>query len=353
MPALLAPDDAANPTPYVVYVLLWVGLVPASLLLGPVVRLLSPLRALHAGLAALLRIDPDGERPLPDLGWWPAAVGLAGFTWLELVAPDSSSSRLLVVLAATYGALQVAAGLVYGRAWFRRGELFEAYSDLVGRLAPLGRRDDGVLVVRNPLDGLATLGAERGLVATVAVLLGSTAFDSVSGLTSWIDAVQASALPEVVWGTAGLAATIAVVVVSYRLGTPVTAPGAGPDPRSVPGLFAHSLVPIVVGYVVAHYFSLFVFEGWRAILLLNDPFVRGSNWLGLAGGQVDYGLLSVGTIAVTQVGAIVVGHVVGVVAAHDRAVALYPPRAATRGQVPLLAVMVFYTGAGILLLFAQ
>lgn len=45
---LLGPDDPAhNPAPGAVYVLLWVGLVPASLLLGPVWRLLNPLRSLY------------------------------------------------------------------------------------------------------------------------------------------------------------------------------------------------------------------------------------------------------------------------------------------------------------------
>src|SRR5215213_11469976 len=44
--ALRGPDNLANPTFGVVYVLLWVGLVPASLLVGPVYRAFNPLRTL-------------------------------------------------------------------------------------------------------------------------------------------------------------------------------------------------------------------------------------------------------------------------------------------------------------------
>jgi hypothetical protein len=40
-----------NLAPYAFYVTFWVGLVPASLLLGPVWRRLSPLRALYSVLA--------------------------------------------------------------------------------------------------------------------------------------------------------------------------------------------------------------------------------------------------------------------------------------------------------------
>src|SRR5215207_7557112 len=86
--AALGPNNSAiNPAPTWVYVWFWVGLVPASLLLGPIWRLLNPLRTLSAGLVRLSG-DPDeaGTRSLPArLGYWPAAIGLAVFAWLELV----------------------------------------------------------------------------------------------------------------------------------------------------------------------------------------------------------------------------------------------------------------------------
>jgi hypothetical protein len=61
-------------------------------------------------------------------------------------------------------------------------------------------------------------------------------------------------------------------------------------------------------------------------------------------------LVSTSAIALIQVGAIVTGHVVGVVAAHDRAVVLFKGRDKVRGQSPLLVTMVFYTLSGIALL---
>lgn len=39
----------------------------------------------------------------------------------------------------------------------------------------------------------------------------------------------------------------------------------------------------------------------------------------------------------------IAGHIVGVVAAHDRAVRVFPRRAATKGQYSLLAMMVLFT----------
>jgi hypothetical protein len=56
---------------------------------------------------------------------------------------------------------------------------------------------------------------------------------------------------------------------------------------------------------------------------------------------------------VTKVLAIVTGHVRGVIASHDRALKLLPKRDQLTGQLPLLVVMVFYTAAGLCLLFAS
>jgi hypothetical protein len=60
--------------------------------------------------------------------------------------------------------------------------------------------------------------------------------------------------------------------------------------------------------------------------------------------------MSNNAIAFVQVTAIVLGHIAGVTAAHDRAVVLLPERLARRGQYPMLAVMVLYTITGIALI---
>ena len=49
---------------------------------------------------------------------------------------------------------------------------------------------------------------------------------------------------------------------------------------------------------------------------------------------------------------IVIGHVVGVVVAHDLSVRWLPARQRISGQLALLAVMVVFTCGGLLLLFA-
>jgi hypothetical protein len=117
------------------------------------------------------------------------------------------------------------------------------------------------------------------------------------------------------------------------------------------GAFAPSIVPVALGYVVAHYYSFAVVEAQNAFIRLSDPLGTGGNWLGLSHLQASYAFVGPTVVADLQVGAIVVGHVLGVIVAHDRAVKLFPRSRAVVGQIPLLVLMVTLTCGGLFLLF--
>jgi hypothetical protein len=58
-------------------------------------------------------------------------------------------------------------------------------------------------------------------------------------------------------------------------------PARGPNDR-LDRQFVHSLVPILVGYTIAHYFSLLVFQGQMGYILGSDPFAMGCDLFGTA-----------------------------------------------------------------------
>jgi hypothetical protein len=80
--------------------------------------------------------------------------------------------------------------------------------------------------------------------------------------------------------------------------------------RELPGLTAHSLIPIVIGYVFAHYLSNLVEHGQQTIILLADLLDRGWNLLGLGDADVAYVLsLHPSVLATLKVGFVVAGQV--------------------------------------------
>jgi hypothetical protein len=354
MALVLGPDLLTNPIFGFVYVWMWVGLVPISLLFGQFWRATNPLRTVHTALSAIAKIDPgQGLVALPRrIGVWPAAVGLFGYAWLELVQPDRTTLGVLRVWAVAWLVIMVLGAIVFGQRWIGAADPFEAYARTVAQLSPLRRVGSEFRLV-NPLAGLTHWHPPRGATAVVAALLGSTAFDSFANTSWWIQTVQASSVPVVLWATAGIVIMIMIVLVSFSAAAAWMGRYGDQPAAAYPRLMAGSLVPIVIGYAVAHYATLLIVEGQRTAINWSDPLGRGWNVFGSAEMGVNAAIFShPGVIAGIQLGAIVVGHIVGIITAHEKAVALLPAEFVVRGQWPMLVVMIGYTGAGLVLLFS-
>jgi hypothetical protein len=216
-----------------------------------------------------------------------------------------------------------------------------------------------------PLSGTAHVAAVPGTVALLCVAIGTTSFDGFSEGPTWsviapdlqtalidLGLTQEGALRLVF--TLGLVAMVLLVAAFYRLGvlgmrSVDRAQGAGALGRR----FAHSLVPIALAYVVAHYFSLLAYQGQATAYLASDPLGNGSDLFGTAASAIDYSVVSANGIWYVQVGALILGHVAGLVLAHDRALVTWrDPRTASRSQYWMLLVMLGFTSLGLWLLSA-
>jgi hypothetical protein len=358
-------DVNQNLAPTFVYVVFWLGMVALVVVFGNVWTVLSPWRAVAdavawAGERLGLRLDAPFAFP-ERLGRWPGAVLLLAFATLELAYVDPSNPRVLAVAIALYSWITWLGMATFGRrAWLEHGEAFNVYFDLLGRLAPFGRVE-GRLVVRVPAAGLAPVLRKPGTVAFVAVMLGSVAFDGFSRTRIWQDRyykVQVTHLDNpsladllgILMNLGGLLAAVCLVAAAY-LAAVAGARAIARDRRDLANAFVGSLIPIAFVYAVAHYFSLLVLQGQVAIKLISDPFGNGWNVFHTAGFLPDFQVLTPNVIWYVQVGALLGGHVLGLVLAHDRAVALFkPPRIAVASQYPMLLLMVAYTVGGMWLL---
>ena len=81
------------------------------------------------------------------------------------------------------------------------------------------------------------------------------------------------------------------------------------DTRQLTHAFAHTLVPIGVAYVLAHYFSLLIWQSQAMVYLASDPLGNGANMFGTSGYEIDYHVISYAAIWYVQVAALLSGHV--------------------------------------------
>ena len=359
-----------NLAPTFVYVVFWLGLVPVSVLLGNVWSLLNPWRAGADGVAWLWeRTGSAWEPPLryPErLGRWPAAVLLFAFAALELAYTDPANPRALALAILLYSWITWLGMAAFGRGvWLANGEAFSVYFGLLAQMAPFAVRERGErreAVVRAPLSGLASVDGRPGTLAFVAVMLGSVAFDGFSRTSWWLDrrfsieqeygltSPGAAELLRTLLNLAGLLLAVTAVALAYLLAVEL-ARSIARESRPLVATFLGSLVPIAAAYAVAHYFSLFVIQGQFAIPLLSDPLGRGWDLLGTADFTPDLTVFAPNTVWYVQVAALVVGHVLGLMLAHDRAVAVFRSSAtALRAQYAMLVLMILYTVGGLWLL---
>ncbi len=247
--------------------------------------------------------------------------------------------------------------------WLARGETFSVYFHMFSTLAPFEVRDRR-LGIRRALSASTKWVAESpGSVAIVLFTIGATTFDGaaegtltepISTVEGWFGDLGLGPLAALrVTNSIFLALCLAFVAGLFWAGIyGMHTVRTEHDTRGLGRLFAHAFIPIALAYLVAHYFSLVVFqEQAQFTFLLSDPLGDGSDIFGTAGSGIDYSAISANAIWYVQVGALIAGHVTALVLGHDRALKVYSdPRVAARSQYWMLALMVGFTSLGLFLL---
>ena len=314
--AVVGPDSgAANIAPVAVLVVWWVGLPIACLVAGDVMRAINP----FVPVAALVDRRRASSAGAPA---WTSAAFLFAFAWYFVAYHRPGSPRALAVFLIAYVAAALVGAWRWGRGWLTTGEGFGGLSAAVAALSPWGARQP-----RPP-----------GLAALSLVWLGGTAFDALASTPFWVDVLGTSqGWTRTGLNTVGLvwltAIGAGVYLVALRLAEPP--PAGGDDESSAPrpplvGVAGLALVPLALGWFIAHDLTLLLFEGQNFIALLSDPLGEGWDLFGTIGHTIDYGIVESAWVRWVQLGVLAAGHVGAVVLVHDVALAHLRRRPAIR-----------------------
>lgn len=351
VPPLFGLDrEIVRPTiaPVVVWVVFWLVVPFVGALIGNWYTDLNPWRSL-AGAFGIGRQERIG---LPHrIGVWPATVLFVAFVWMELVWPRSGDPTTLGIAALAYTVILMVTMAVVGReTGLATFDAFTPYNRLISSIAPLGRRADGRLMWRGWLRALPVVPEWPGLWVLVVAMIATVSYDGSAG-SDWFLRLTGDLGNTMLGETALLLASIWIVALAYYLACAAAGRLADGGWRAsqVAQRFAHTLVPIALAYAISHYFTLILFEGQQIIAAISDPFGMGWDLFGTADYRVNYFVTSSTPIWLIQVGFIVLGHVVGVVLAHDRALQDFGGDA-MRSQYAMLVLMIALTSLGLLIL---
>lgn len=355
---------------WIVFVL---GFTYLTALCGDLYDTVSPLKLIAQGIERVFAGFTRGRWRYPDkLGYWPALAFYMAFIWIELFGHSTPFS--LALMLTIYSAITLLGVWSFGAAaWLRYGEFFAVFLRLIAKMAPFDLAD-GHVRLRAPFAGLLQARADRmSLVVFVLFTLSSTAYDGLRGTLPWVQLFWADPTGLItawkgrspVYFYAQLRPVYAVYESCWLLLSPFLYLGvyllfvalARALARSTLSLrelalrFAFSLLPIALVYNLTHYFTLILTQGVKIVSLVSDPFGWGWNLFGTAGLFRAPILPDMGWVWHTQVGLILFGHIVSVYLSHVEALRSFAtPRQATLSQLPMLGLMMLFTGFGLWIL---
>jgi len=370
-----------NIAPTFVWVIWWVGFSLFTAFVGNLWPIVNPWAVIFEWAEALARRLGFrdglelGEAYPRGFGIWPAVGLYLAFVWVENVFSGSYVPRYIAFFVLAYSLITLYGMAYFGKeTWLRRGEAFSVYFGLLGRFAPTEVRveapsvcagcegcepggcvncyecfrraapEERELNLRPPAVGLGLQEkALPGGAAFVIVVLAGVTFDGLLETPLWLEVLRLTPVTQTL-GVVLLPLLFFGIYLGFVWLSRALGGGGGEGFLRFAAAYAFSLVPIAIAYQVAHYYTYLLIQGQMIISLVSDPFGWGWDLFGTAGFDPRYGLVGAGFVWYSQVGLIVVGHVIAVYLAHEISLRLLrDPRRALRSQIPMLVLMVLYT----------
>lgn len=294
----------------------WIAMPILCAFVAPIWEWLDPFVTLHdLGAAVSRRVHvttwPISAYPA-RLERWPAVAAMVVLVWLELVYGSARGGRVLTIAVLLYTGWTLLMMARYGRnTWRRNGEAFTVWFGILNRLAaltPVDPDDGGRRLLRRPFGGgLLEARWQTTELVLVAVATGSILFDGISQTQIWFDLVGVPSLPAASVQLALFLAAISALVLAVARIVGTRAMAAG-------------LVPIALGYLIAHYFTALAFDGQRIVAVASDPFNVGWDLFGTATFEPNETWLPFGIVWAVQLVAVVGGHIYGAIMGHRAAI---------------------------------
>ncbi|MBV1926826.1 MAG: hypothetical protein KUG62_06680 [Rhodobacteraceae bacterium] len=355
-------DPLANPLPVFFWTVWWIGFITLQGLLGDLWRWLNPWTGPVFVLRRTLNIRPFLRFPT-WMGHSVALLTFMSFAAFLLADPAPADPERLAWVVSAYWLFTLLAFLAFGPRWLRRAEGLSVVLRVYARMGVFGRKGNRFAVGIPGWQALNLRTPAIGIAVLMLLMLGSGSFDGLNETFWWLGLIGVNPLEfpgrsaVITQNLTGLALANIWLISAYAMAIWL---GLALIKSTVPlsrgfCLFAPSILPIALGYHIAHYFPSFLVDSQYVLSVATDPMGAGADFLQLGTYYVTTGFFnsqdSVRLIWLTQAAAVVGGHILAVMLAHAIALRHFgTTRHAVLSQVPLALFMVLYTLFGLWLL---
>jgi len=373
------PNTLSNPLPVTIWVLWWVGFFYFTALCVNLWNTLNPW-AFSFQLAEIATRKSIQLTSYPNwLGYWPSFLFFLSFVWIELVWPYKEVPATLATVIILYSLITWTGMTIYGkRSWLKYGECFSVIFTLIGKFSPIQFcKTKKTLHIQPPAFGILEMREpSMGLVLITILLLAGLSFDGFMATEVWlqlktyllnIDGLhsifrklhQTFGSLQPVLTTFGLALTLLLFLLSYiliSLLTKILIDWTTTPPKSKVPLskvikhFVMTLLPIAIGYHIAHYLSYLLIAGQLIVPLASDPYALGWNLFNTKDYRINIGIINAKNMWSIILVSVIVGHILSMFLSHVRASQLCGSTSRILIQLPLVGLMILYTGVSLWIL---
>ncbi|MDP2670973.1 MAG: hypothetical protein Q8P13_00710 [bacterium] len=328
--------------------ILWtVGLFYLFSFLGNLWQYMNPWQSLFLGFKKLF---PDYQPPLKlasKVALWPAVLFFVAYIWIQNVLIVFNPADMALLLGA-YSLLTLSAAYLFGEEWFAKGEFFTVLYQTVSTFSPFKYQSKKTEVYTPAIRLTNELTRNFSLVVFILFMLAGVTFDGVKetptyfGIRDYLASNFNFHVASRLFHTIALLLLFVGFFTAYYFFNFLVSRLTKLDLKKTGLYFVTSLVPIAVGYELAHFSSLLLIQGQDIIRVVGDPFAFGWNSLGTEGFRPIL-FVNAKFFWYFQIVSIIAGHIAGVYVAHKIALSYLGKRQAFISQFPMLFLMILFT----------
>ena len=352
-------DPLSNPLPLFIWTLWFIAFPILIIVFGNIWNFTNP----WVGICRVLKINNGLFIFNKNLSYIPAIFGFICFALFMLVYLAPNDPDILANVVFIYWLINFIFIIIFGENWLLKGECFSIFFNYISKISLIWIDNKNIFIGFFGFRLTQIKFLPTKFAFFISTILATLSFDGLNETFWWFDLINVNPLEfhgrssVVIENTLGLIGFVILLFFFFTLMVflGLLMIGKHNETFKVIGIQSISLLPIAIGYHIAHYLTSFIVDIQYVMSTLTDPLNKGYDIFGLGVIYQTTGFFntidSVNLIWICQGSAIVLGHMLAVLLSHSISYQyLREKNLILISQIPISIFMVCYTFLGLWIL---